>query len=223
MACCWRRARTGGIDLALRGDAFLVQMDWEKVSNETDTRADASRLRLVLEAGRSFTLGEGAVLAPALELGLRHDGGDAETGTGVEVGGRIRYTDAGSGLTVEANARTLIAHEDSDYREWGAGGSVRLGPGRLRAGSLARRIAPVWGTPSSGVDRLWSARDAAGLVRPASEFEAERRTRGRARLRLRRVRRARPGDALCGPSGSRRPGTGHGARARAGCSRRTSR
>ena len=164
---------TGGIDLALRGDAFLVQMDWEKVSNETDTRADASRLRLVLEAGRSFTLGEGAVLAPALELGLRHDGGDAETGTGVEVGGRIRYTDAGSGLTVEANARTLVAHEDSGYREWGAGGSVRLGPDASGRG-LSLALAPVWGTPSSGVDRLWSARDAAGLA-PGGKFEAERR------------------------------------------------
>ena len=166
----------GGIDLALRGDAFLVQMDWEKVANETDTRADASRLRLVLEAGRSFGLGEGAVLAPALELGLRHDGGDAETGTGVEVGGRIRYTDAGSGLTVEANARKLVAHEDSGYEEWGAGGSVRLDPGASGRG-LSLTLAPVWGTPSSGVERLWSARDAAGLVRD-EDFDAERRLEG---------------------------------------------
>ena len=167
---------SGGVDLALRGDAFLVQMDWEKVSNETDTRADASRLRLVLEAGRSFALGPGAVLAPALELGLRHDGGDAETGTGVEVGGRIRYTDAGSGLTVEANARKLVAHEDSGYEEWGAGGSVRLDPGASGRG-LSLTLAPVWGTPSSGVDRLWSARDAAGLVRD-EDFDAERRLEG---------------------------------------------
>ena len=166
----------GGINLALRGDAFLVQMDWEKVSNETDTGADASRLRLLLEAGRPFLLGEGAVLTPALELGLRHDGGDAETGTGVEVGGRISYTDAGSGLTVEANARKLIAHEDSGYEEWGAGGSVRLDPGASGRG-LSLSLAPVWGTPSSGVERLWSARDAAGLVRD-DDFEAERRLEG---------------------------------------------
>ena len=167
---------TGGIDLALRGDAFLVQMESEAAANTVETKADASRLRLVLEAGRSFALGEGAVLAPALELGLRHDGGDAETGTGVEVGGRIRYTDAGSGLTVEANARTLVAHEDSGYREWGAGGSVRLGPDASGRG-LSLALAPVWGTPSSGVDRLWSARDAAGLA-PGGEFEAERRLEG---------------------------------------------
>ena len=166
----------GGIDLALRGDAFLVQMDWEKVSNETDTGADASRLRLLLEAGRPFVLGEGAVLTPALELGLRHDGGDAETGTGVELGGRIGYTDSASGLTVEANARTLIAHEDSGYEEWGAGGSVRIDPGASGRG-LSLSLAPVWGTPSSGVERLWSARDAAGLVRD-DDFEATRRLEG---------------------------------------------
>ena len=166
----------GGIDLALRGDAFLVQMESEAAANTVETKADASRLRLVLEAGRSFALGPGAVLAPALELGLRHDGGDAETGTGVEVGGRIRYTDAGSGLTVEANARKLIAHEDSGYEEWGAGGSVRLDPGASGRG-LSFSLAPVWGTPSSGVERLWSARDAAGLVRD-DDFEAERRLEG---------------------------------------------
>ena len=166
----------GGIDLALRGDAFLVQMDWEKVSNETDTGADASRLRLLLEAGRPFLLGPSAVLTPALELGLRHDGGDAETGAGVELGGRIRYTDTSSGLTVEANARTLVAHEDSGYEEWGAGGSVRLDPGASGRG-LSLSLAPVWGTPSSGVERLWSARDAAGLVRD-DDFEATRRLEG---------------------------------------------
>ena len=166
----------GGIDLALRGDAFLVQMESEKAANTVETKADASRLRLVLEAGRPFALGPGAVLTPTLELGLRHDGGDAETGAGVELGGRIRYTDADSGLTVEANARTLIAHEDSGYEEWGAGGSVRLDPGASGRG-LSLSLAPVWGTPSSGVERLWSARDAAGLVRD-DDFEAERRLEG---------------------------------------------
>ena len=168
--------KTGGLDLALRGDAFLVQMESEKAANTVETKADASRLRLVLEGSRAFALGEGAVLTPGLEVGLRHDGGDAETGTGIEVGGRIRYTDAGSGLTVEANARTLIAHEDSGYEEWGAGGSVRLDSGASGRG-LSLSLAPVWGTPSSGVERLWSARDAAGLVRD-DDFEAERRLEG---------------------------------------------
>ena len=163
----------GGLDLALRGDAFLVQTESAAAANTAETKADASRVRLVLEGSRAFALGESAVLTPGLEVGLRHDGGDAETGTGVEVGGRIRYADAGSGLTVEVNARTLIAHEDSSYEEWGAGGSVRLDPGASGRG-LSLTLAPVWGTPSSGVDRLWLARDVAGLA-PGGEFEAERR------------------------------------------------
>ncbi len=164
---------TGLIDLALRGDAFWVRMESEKAANTVATKADASRLRLVLEAGRAFALGEGAALTPGLEVGLRHDGGDAETGTGIEVGGRIRFADAGSGLTVEASVRALIAHEDGSYEEWGAGGSVRFNPGASGRG-LSLTLAPVWGTPSSGVERLWSARDAAGLVREEA-FEAERR------------------------------------------------
>ena len=164
---------TGGLDLALRGDAFPVQMESAAAANTVETKADASRLRLVLEGSRAFALGEGAVLTPGLEVGLRHDGGDAETGTGIEIGGRIRYADAGSGLTVEANARTLIAPEDLGYREWGAGGSVRLDLGASGRG-LSLSLAPVWGTPSSGVERLWSARDAAGLA-PGGEFEATQR------------------------------------------------
>ena len=47
------------------------------------------------------------MFTPGLELGLRHDGGDAETGTGVELGGRLTYTDPDTGLSVErASARS---------------------------------------------------------------------------------------------------------------------
>ena len=166
-------ADAGGFDLALRADAFLVQMEWEKVSNETDTRADASRVRLVLEGSRAFEMAGGAVLTPGLELGLRHDGGDAETGTGVEAGGSVRYADPESGLTVEASARRLLAHEDSGFGEWGVSGSVRLDPGASGRG-LSLTLAPTIGAASSGMDRLWSARDAAGLA-ANDDFEAERR------------------------------------------------
>ena len=79
---------------------------------------------------RAFEVGESAKLTPGLEFGLRHDGGDAETGTGVEVGGSLRYADAASGLSVEARGRTLIAHEAAGFGEWGgASASVRLDPG----------------------------------------------------------------------------------------------
>ena len=37
------------------------------------------------------------------------------------------------GLTIEGAVRGLLAHEDSDYQEWGASGSLRIDPGDERA------------------------------------------------------------------------------------------
>ena len=163
----------GGIDLALKADAFYVETEAEAVSNEGATTAAASRVRLALEGGRAFDMGDGAVLRPSLELGLRHDGGDAETGTGVEIGGGVSYADPGSGLSVEAKARMLVAHADADYREWGATASVRLAPGE-RGRGLSFSLSPTLGAAGSATDRLWGARDAGGLAPVGAEFEASR-------------------------------------------------
>ena len=163
----------GGLDVAVRADAFLAQTEWDQVSNEGDTQADASRLRVILEGSRAFALGEGSVLKPGLELGLRHDGGDAETGTGIEVGGSVRYADVASGLSIEASARTLLAHEDSGYEEWGASASVQLDPGASGRG-LSFTLSPTVGAASSGVERLWSLPDARGVEPVAGAFEASR-------------------------------------------------
>ena len=168
---------SGGFDLALRADAFHVETESEPVSNEGRTTAEASRVRLVLEGGRAFQVGGGATLRPSLELGLRHDGGDAETGTGVELGGGVGYADPGSGLSVEARARMLVAHAASDYEEWGVSGSVRLAPG-ARGRGLSFSLAPTLGATSSAAGRLWGARDARGLAPGDGGFEAARGLQG---------------------------------------------
>ena len=77
---------SGGIDLALKADAFHVETESEPISNEGKTAANASRVRLALEGSRAFRMDGGGTLTPGLELGLRRDGGDAETGMGVELG-----------------------------------------------------------------------------------------------------------------------------------------
>ena len=163
----------GGMDLALKADAFFVTTESEKAVNSVETAADASRVRLVLEGRRTFAVGGGATIRPLLELGVRHDGGDAETGAGVEVGGGIAYADAASGLSVDARARMLAAHADSDYEEWGASATVRLDPGETGRG-LSLSLAPTIGTASSATERLWGARDARALAPDAATFEAAR-------------------------------------------------
>ena len=172
----------GGFELGLRGDAVVQRMRSEAVTgshggNLAAADAQTSRVRLALEGSRSVEVGDGGVLTPTLEAGLRQDGGDAETGTGIEVGGGLAWADPALGLTVEAKARTLIAHEDADYREWGASGSVRIDPGASGRG-LSLTLAPAWGAGEGGAERLWGLRDARGLApdaetRAGSRLEAE--------------------------------------------------
>ena len=165
--------KAGGFELALRTDALLVRTTSDATEGMASSESDTSRLRLMLDGSRSFEL-DGATLTPRFEVGLRHDGGDAETGTGVEVGGGVSYTDPASGLTVEAKARGLIAHEEEGYREWGASGSVRIDPGASGRG-LSLTLSPTWGAASSGTERLWGLRDASGLGGRDGAFEPERR------------------------------------------------
>ncbi len=168
---------TGGMNLALKGDAFFVRTESDAISGEGATKADASRVRLILEGSRAFRLDNGALLTPGLELGLRHDGGDAETGTGVELGGRIAYANPETGLNLESNVRALVAHEDAGYEEWGASVALGMVPGD-RGRGLSFSLAPTYGTPGSGVERLWSARDAGGLASGGDTFEPESRIEG---------------------------------------------
>lgn len=157
----------GGFELAVRTDALMTWTSSEETRDLAEAEARTSRLRLALEASREFGLASGARLTPSLEVGLRYDGGDAETGSGVEVGGGLRY--AGSGFTIQVNARGLLAHAESDYEEWGVSGSVRLAPGEGGRG-LSMRLGSSWGAPAGGAEQLLSGRSAAGLA-GSGEFE----------------------------------------------------
>ena len=160
-----------GVALNVKSDAMWVGTKSERTHDMAATEGDVTRLRLIVEGERSFEVASGATFTPSAQLGVRHDGGDAETGTGVEVGAGLRYT-VGA-VTIEAQARALVAHEASDYEEWGMSGAVRVTPGASGRG-LTLSIAPAWGHTGSAAERLWSARDASALGSD-SEFEPESR------------------------------------------------
>ena len=157
-----------GVELNVKSDAMWVSTKSERTGDMVATEGDVSRLRLIVQGERVFAAEAGGTLTPSVEMGLRHDGGDAETGTGLEIGAGLRYT-AGA-LTIEGQVRTLIAHEASGYEEWGASGAIRVSPSGSGRG-LTLSIAPEWGRTGSATDRLWSARDANALG-ANSEFEA---------------------------------------------------
>ena len=172
-----------GFELAARGDARLVRMFSDAATGAdgagrlSESESETSRQRFILEGSHRIEMAGGQALTPSLEVGLRHDGGDAETGTGIEVGGGVSYADPATGLTVEGKARGLVAHEDADYTEWGASASVRLDPGAAGRG-LSLSLSPAWGADSGNAERLWGLGDARGLAandgfEPAGRLDAE--------------------------------------------------
>ena len=157
-----------GVGLSVKSDAMWVGTESDRTVGLESAEGDVSRLRLIAEGERVFETGDGATFTPTGQVGLRLDGGDAETGTGVEVGGGLRYI-AGP-LTIEGHVRMLVAHEESGYEEWGASGAIRMTPSASGRG-LTLSIAPAWGRTGSATERLWSAHDARGLGAD-NEFEA---------------------------------------------------
>ena len=155
-------SQSRGLTLAIRSDALWTQTSSGATAGLAATESEASRLRLVLEGSRRVEFRDGGSLTPVLEVGLRRDGGDAEEGSGVEVGGRLGYRSA-FGLSLEISLRALVAHESEDYEEWGASGSLRFDPGQQGLG-LTASVSPQWGLSSGGVGELWSRPDTRGLA-----------------------------------------------------------
>ena len=163
-----------GVGLNVKSDAMWVRTESDNAEGLESAEGDVTRLRLIVEGERVFVAGDGATFTPTGQVGLRHDGGDAETGTGVEMGAGISYTSGA--LTIEGQVRTLVAHQDSGYREWGASGAIRVNPDSSGRG-LSLTLAPTWGNAVSGTERLWSERDASaiavgGEVEPEGRLEA---------------------------------------------------
>ena len=173
-----RAEEAGDIELAVKADSMWVRTESDAARSSTGgnleaASGDVSRVRVALEGSRAFATGSGGMFTPTLELGVRHDAGDAETGTGVEVAAGLRYVDLAQGLTVEGNVRGLLTHSDEGYEEWGASGSVRLDPGVSGRG-VSLSIGSVWGAASGGVEQLWSTGTTSGLALE-DEFKAEGR------------------------------------------------
>ena len=126
----------GGPELEAVSDVLGVRTRSEAVEGMAASRAHATRLRAGLRGSWAFHYGTarggagtgaGAV-RPSLEVGLRHDGGDAETGLGLELGGGLAWSDASLGLTGQVRAQGLVSHSDGAFRAEGVSGALRWDP-----------------------------------------------------------------------------------------------
>ena len=145
----------GDTTFSLKSEAFKVWMDVEGDDYLIDELSiGVHQLRLSMEGSYEYRFASGTWFNPLVEVALRHDGGDGETGTGVEVGGGFLYEDPNLGLSVSGRGRWLAAHSSDEFSQWGVGGVVIFDTGADKRGALFS-VSPEWGDTSSGVDSLW--------------------------------------------------------------------
>ena len=144
----------GADTLRVKGE--ITQSSLEVEQGKTDSldemEVDANRTRLSLESTNTVTRDNGARIDRKVEVGVRHDGGDGVTGSGIELGLGLRHVDA-SGLSVEGKIRGLLGHE-GDINEWGISGTIKKTAGADGQG-FSFALSPGYGDDASDLQNLW--------------------------------------------------------------------
>ena len=166
-----------GPALAVTSDALWTRTSSGRTRQLAASESDATRLRLGLEGSYRMALGGGGSLVPKLEVGARHDGGDAETGFGVELGGGIAWSDPALGLSLDVSGRALVAHGNDDLKDRGCAASLAFDPdpatGRGPSLSLRQEFG---GRAQGGLDALFqpaTLEDRAGGGEASSRWALE--------------------------------------------------
>ena len=155
----------GGVMLALETDTRLTRTTTGAIAGLEATEASVWQRRLGLEGSRPVALGGRLSLRPSVEVGLRYDGGDAETGAGMDVGAGLGFSDSGTGLAVDVHVRTLLVHEAEGFSERGVAFSVSYDPTPSTPLGVTARVAPSWGGQAqSGAAALWGRETMVGMA-----------------------------------------------------------
>ncbi len=155
----------GGVEVAVTSDALAVRTSSEKVAGLAAAAADVTRLRLGLEGTWRGLAAGGGTLSPRVEAGVRHDGGDAETGFGLDLGGGLAWSHPASGLSAELSGRGLLTHEAPGFRDRGLSGSLAWDPGQGSGrGPRLTLTRTIGSSAAGGVDALLRRETLAGLA-----------------------------------------------------------
>ena len=141
----------GTTTLRLKGDASYAKIKVKDNGAIRGLSIAVRRLRLSLEGSHEQRLASGDRLEPSVVVGLRHDSGDSETGTGIELGGGLRYIAPAAGLSLTGRGHVLV-NGPGNYEEWGANLQFLLDPGIVHQG-LSLNLRSLYGEMPS--ERLW--------------------------------------------------------------------
>ena len=140
-----------GPALAVTSDALWAETTSEKVTGGlAASAADVTRLRLGLEGRWLMALERWGQLTPSLAVGARHDGGEAETGFGVELGGGLAWQAPQVGLALNVEGRTLLTHRDEEFRDQGVAASFVYDPDPATPRGPSVTLRQDWGGQATG-------------------------------------------------------------------------
>ena len=143
-----------GISVSTVADVLTLKTTSEEVDDLESSEGSLSRLRLGLEAARPFLLANDASLLLSLEMGVRQDSGDAETGFGMDLGAGIAWKDPERGISGELRGRTLLAHADEDFQDQGLALSFSWDPSPSNLGPSLSMQHSMGTTATGGMDAL---------------------------------------------------------------------
>ena len=158
-----------GFALAFKADALWVGTSIDGVDGPAGrlaaTDAAVTRFRTGLEGSRAYAVAGRLSLTPSVEAGLRHDGGDAEAGAGMDVGAGLVVSEASTGLSLDVRVRTLLVHQAEGFRERGVALTFSYNPTPSTPLGLMASVAPSWGGEArSGAEALWGRETMAGMA-----------------------------------------------------------
>ena len=116
---------------------------------------DVSRFQLSVEGSYHIRLDQNGTLQPFVEAGMRGDGGDGDTGAGLEMGGGARLSLPAIGLRIQGHGHALVIH-GSDINEWGIGGLVSFAPGGITGPSV--EVRSLSGVRLGSFKEIWEDR-----------------------------------------------------------------
>ena len=152
-------ASVGRVELGLRGEVGVLRLDTGGGEEVIDgLGATVRRYRVGVETSHTTEWARGTTLTPFAVVGARHDGGDGQTGSGLELEGGIRLADARTGVGLEARGRMLTLRTTGHYRERGMSVTALWTPGGTDDRGLSVAVTPRWGAAAGGADALWRER-----------------------------------------------------------------
>ena len=159
---------TDGFGLAFKADALWVGTSSEGIEgpggNLAATEAAVTRFRTGLEGSRGFTF-SGLALRPSVEVGLRHDGGDAETGAGMDMGGGLVVSHPLLGLSADVRVRMLLVHQAEGFSDRGVSMAFSFDPTPSTPLGFMAKLTPSWGGQAeSGAEALWGRDTMTGMA-----------------------------------------------------------